>query len=165
MSRGQVKRAGEELDGRPELRRAVVDVARERGIELRGSQSLAGKKLLRHARDRALSAQVRTNPIARDEAFVCAHCGHQVEAHGRTARDHCPRCLRSVHVDIVPGDRAAGCGGVLDPVCVETRGSRLTIHYRCRRCAAARVNRAILDGDDPDDWDLLSALSAGEVLS
>lgn len=118
------------------------------------------KRLLRRARGREEEARRRTNPVARDEAFVCAHCGLDVPPHGRTARDHCPRCLRSLHVDVVPGDRAAGCGGLLDPYELERRGDDLRIRYRCRRCGAVKVNRALLDGDPPDDWGALLRVGA-----
>jgi hypothetical protein len=37
------------------------------------------------------------------------------------------------------------------------------IRYRCARCGAERVNRALEDGDDPDDAELLRRLSAGEL--
>ena len=120
------------------------------------------KRLLRLARGLEQASRVRTNPVHRDEDFTCAHCGAEVRAHGRTARDHCPHCLRSLHVDVVPGDRAADCGGILDPVGVDRRGDDWVIRYRCRTCGADRTNRAILDGDVPDDWQAVVALSVGE---
>ncbi len=47
------------------------------------------------------------------EAFVCKVCGRTVppEGAGSEYRNHCPYCLSSLHLDTVPGDRAAGCGG------------------------------------------------------
>lgn len=106
-----------------------------------------GKRLVRWLLDRAAGAQVRTNPIHRDEAFTCAHCAAAVPKGGAPVRDHCPRCLRSLHVDVVPGDRAADCGGVLDPAALllESGGQRVILH-RCRRCGAERRVRA-----HPDD--------------
>ena len=41
-----------------------------------------------------------------DEDYICDVCGDEVKALGYTARDHCPNCLASKHVDINPGDRA-----------------------------------------------------------
>ena len=118
-----------------------------------------GKKLLRAARARAEDAQIATNPTARDEAFVCAHCGAAVPPHGRSARDHCPFCLWSQHVDRVPGDRAESCHGALEPVSVERRGQRMMLHYCCTACGASRVNQALLDGEPADDWSVIVALS------
>lgn len=162
LSRGALKRRGSQLDQDPELREAVIAEASRRGQPLPSDvASWPGKRILRRARAREVDARIRRNPIARDEAFTCAHCGAHVPAHGRTARDHCPHCLRSLHVDVVPGDRGAGCGGVLDPVRVEPAGAGgWRIHYRCRTCAAERVNRALLDGDPPDDWARIVALTA-----
>jgi DNA-directed RNA polymerase subunit RPC12/RpoP len=89
------------------------------------------------------------------------HCGAVVEAHGRTARDHCPRCLHGLHVDVVPGDRASDCGGLLQPVGAEQAGGGAwKIRYRCRICGAERVNQAILDGDTPDAWSEITRLAA-----
>jgi DNA-directed RNA polymerase subunit RPC12/RpoP len=81
--------------------------------------------------------------------FECAHCGREVlaEALGTKHRNHCPWCLWSVHLDDRPGDRAAFCGGDMEPVAVEVRknGEWALIH-RCRACAALSANR--IAGDD-----------------
>ncbi len=158
-SRGALKRLSRVLDDDPVLRAEVVTVARARGIEIPDDvDTWPSKKLLRRARGREEASRVRTNPISRDEAFTCAHCTMAVPVHGRSSRDHCPFCLRSLHVDVVPGDREASCGGILDPVGVERRGTRTMIHYRCRACAESRVNQALTDGEPPDDWGQVVAL-------
>ena len=48
------------------------------------------------------------------ENFTCKVCGRLMtpENAGTAHRDHCSRCLSSVHLDIGPGDRASDCGGV-----------------------------------------------------
>ena len=49
--------------------------------------------------------------------FVCRHCGREVlPLTGGSYRNHCPFCLYSLHVDIIPGDRASECGGLMEPV-------------------------------------------------
>lgn len=153
--RSAAKRLGAWLDGPGRaLRPHVVALARSRDVALpEPIESLAGKRLLRLARGLEAASRVRLNPIRRDEAFDCAHCGAAVTAHGRTARDHCPYCLHSVHVDVVPGDREADCGGILVPESATVRrgGEEIMIGFRCRRCGAVRRNRAALDGDPPDD--------------
>ncbi len=161
-SRGAIKRLAGEVDADLELRLALVAEGRRRGASLPDdAANWPGKRLLRVARAREVESRVRKNPIHRDEDFTCSHCQADVAAHGRTARDHCPHCLRSLHVDVVPGDRAAGCGGILDPVGADKRGQEISIRYTCRTCGADRRNRAILDGATPDDWDAVVALTVG----
>ncbi len=159
-SRGDIKAAGAWLDGPgAAFRAALVERARRAGAELpEGWEALDGKRLLRAALARTDEAQVRTNPIARDEAFVCAHCGRQVPVGGRRPRDHCPWCLRSLHVDVVPGDRAADCGGVLVPEALEPAGKGMMIVYRCTTCGVSRRNRVLDDVVPPDDPSALRAL-------
>jgi ribosomal protein L37AE/L43A len=75
----------------------------------------------------------------RIEDFVCAHCGAMVTGNGYT--NHCPVCLHSLHVDVTPGDRAAACAGLMEPVSVEQAGARFIIIHRCEVCGAERRNR------------------------
>lgn len=152
-ARGEVKRWGAWLDGEgSDLRPALVAAARARGAQVPDDWATApGKRLLRACLDRADEAQVRENPIARDEAFVCARCGAEVPPGGRRPRDHCPRCLHSLHVDVVPGDRASGCGGLLVPVGVERAPKGWMIVYRCATCGISRRNRVLDDVEPPDD--------------
>lgn len=162
--RADVKRLASELDGDPELRMAVWEEGRRRGVALEeAALDWSARRLLRVARGRSAEAQRRRNPIHVDEGFDCAHCGKAVPPHGRTARNHCPWCLRSVHVDVVPGDRAADCGGILDPVRMELAGGTPTLTHVCRRCRAERRVRVLRDGDVPDDWSAVIKLSAGEA--
>ena len=58
-----------------------------------------------------------------NEAFFCRVCGRTVvpQGAGSEHRNHCPNCLSSLHVDIEPGDRAADCGGIMDPIAVWVR--------------------------------------------
>ena len=49
-----------------------------------------------------------------NEDFICENCGAKVSKSDYTARDHCPLCLYSKHVDINPGDRANNCKGLMD---------------------------------------------------
>ncbi len=151
-SRGDVKRAGAWLDGPGRTHReALVTAARAAGADLPEDwATLDGKRLLRACLSRAAEAQVLRNPIARDEAFTCVTCGAEVPCGGRRPRDHCPWCLHSRHVDEVPGDRAATCGGVLRPVRVEPSRKGWMIVYRCVTCGTTRRNR-VLDDVVPAD--------------
>jgi hypothetical protein len=75
----------------------------------------------------------------RVENFRCACCGLFVEGDGYT--NHCPRCLWSRHVDIHPGDRAAACGGLMEPLAILVTGSRREVIHRCDRCGVTRNNQ------------------------
>jgi hypothetical protein len=66
------------------------------------------------------------------EDFTCAHCRVKVAGNGYT--NHCPVCLYSKHVDIHPGDRANSCGGMMQPVGIESKGSEWNILHQCEKC-------------------------------
>ena len=85
------------------------------------------------------------------EPFLCAHCNLAVpgDAPGTEHRNHCPRCLWSLHVDLRPGDRMSGCKGEMEPIGIWVRrdGEWAVVH-RCTRCGAIRTNR--IAGDDSE---------------
>ena len=85
------------------------------------------------------------------DVFTCRQCGRQVipEGAGSRHRNHCPNCLTSFHVDEEPGDRAADCGGRMEPVAVWVkRGGEWAIIHRCVRCGKLSANRVAAD-DNP----------------
>jgi hypothetical protein len=60
-------------------------------------------------------------------------------------------------VDIVPGDRASSCGGLMECVAVEADARRgWVLVHRCVLCGTVRRNRAALDDPwQPDDFAML----------
>ena len=91
----------------------------------------------------------KTHPC--DEVFTCKVCERQVVPAGAGTghRNHCPNCLTSLHLDNEPGDRAAHCGGIMEPVAVWVRGGgEWAVIHRCRRCGALSSNRVAAD-DNP----------------
>lgn len=85
------------------------------------------------------------------DTFTCRACGRLVapDGAGTQHRNHCPNCLASLHVDVEPGDRAADCGGLMEPVAVWVRkGGEWAIVHRCRRCGVLSSNRTAAD-DNP----------------
>jgi DNA-directed RNA polymerase subunit RPC12/RpoP len=100
--------------------------------------------------------------IAREEPFVCEHCGKDVAplAHG-TYRNHCPHCLYSKHVDEEgPGDRASSCGELMEPIGLDQDGKKgFVILYLCTKCGVERRNKAALD-DELTDFMRLSSETA-----
>ena len=98
----------------------------------------------------------------KDDGFVCRNCKKNVLPLGYTSRNHCPFCLCSLHVDVLPGDRANKCGGLLRPIRVEPDARRgYVIVHRCEKCGATVRCKAALRGNVPDDNDLLIRLTAG----
>lgn len=91
------------------------------------------------------------------EDFVCERCGAAVRGNGYT--NHCPRCLWSKHVDENPGDRAAVCGGAMEPVAVAARGGEYIITHRCARCGFTRRQTV----DPADDTARITELSANPL--
>ena len=80
-----------------------------------------------------------------DSGFICANCGFEVMPLGTTSRNHCPRCLCSLHVDINPGDRACDCGGILEPIsAVPDPKKGFVITHKCRKCGFVSHNKAAL---------------------
>lgn len=97
-----------------------------------------------------------------DEEFDCENCGKHVHKLGYSCRDHCPYCLFSKHVDIMPGDRSETCHGALVPKAIESNSKKgYVIIYKCNKCGAIRKNVMAED----DNMDLIIALSVnkGEI--
>jgi hypothetical protein len=95
---------------------------------------------VRRARDRR----------AQQGSFRCGHCRLDVSlrAGGTAHRNHCPNCLWSRHLDDdAPGDRAAECGSLMEPIAITVRGGgEWVLVHRCRGCGEVHLNRSA--GDD-----------------
>lgn len=90
-----------------------------------------------------------------DEAFICENCEKNVSKLEYSARDHCPYCLCSKHVDINPGDRNNDCQGILEPIDIEKFKQTYKIIYKCRKCGQQHKN--IMANDD--DLDMIIKIS------
>ena len=90
-----------------------------------------------------------------DSGFVCQNCKAKVPPLSYSSRDHCSKCLCSLHVDINPGDRQNPCGGIMDAIFAEPSPDGYVITHKCRRCGFARNNKYQKD----DDTELLIKLS------
>ena len=101
-----------------------------------------------------------------DSGFICINCKREVHPLGYTSRNHCPFCLCSVHVDVNPGDRANGCGGILRPLRADPDPKRgYVITHKCDKCGQVVRNRAAHEAkDQPDDMTLIIKLTAGGGL-
>ena len=94
----------------------------------------------------------------KDESFICSNCGALVPPLFYTSRDHCNRCLVSLHIDINPGDRQNECEGLLLPFSVETNAKKgYVILYKCSKCGETHKNKAAED----DNFDTLLSVING----
>lgn len=94
-----------------------------------------------------------------DEDFICEMCGAHVHGNGYT--NHCPECLTSKHVDIMPGDRACECAGLMPAVGLETKNGEFVLVQKCQKCGHMRRNKIW----ENDNRKALRALSAGNLTS
>jgi len=94
-----------------------------------------------------------------DEEFVCDNCHKLVLPLKYTARDHCPYCLYSKHVDIMPGDRQNNCHGTLIPIDIQKYKNTYKIIYKCNKCNQTHKN--IMANDD--NFELIINLSVKDL--
>ncbi len=100
------------------------------------------KKLYRRDKQRSKNKGV-------EKQFICRYCGRSVstEVPGTNYRNHCPWCLRSVHLDKGVGDRSSSCQGIMEPIAVSVKGrGEWVLIHQCSGCGALRANR--IAGDD-----------------
>ena len=91
-----------------------------------------------------------------DNGFTCVVCKSEVTPLGYTSRNHCPRCLSSLHVDIMPGDRANSCRGVLRPVqALPDAKKGFIIVFKCEKCGEVVRNKCAAD----DNMELIIKLT------
>ena len=90
-------------------------------------------------------------PETHARSFDCVHCGRAVsiDAPGTKHRNHCPWCLWSKHVSLVPHDRESDCLGAMEPIgIVSQKDGEWSIVHRCTACGLIRTNR--ITGDDDE---------------
>ncbi len=66
-------------------------------------------------------------------------------------RNHCPFCLASLHVDIIPGDRKNSCYGLMRARGLIYNAKKgWQIIHKCQRCKEEKVNIVAVDARQPD---------------
>jgi len=91
--------------------------------------------------------------------FECQECGKEVlPVTNGSYRNHCPFCLYSMHLDILPGDRKEACRGLMEPIGLRQSSKRLQLTHQCMRCDAIRVNKLAENTVQPDEIDAIIAL-------
>ena len=95
-----------------------------------------------------------------NESFVCENCSKKITQHTEwSARNHCPFCLYSKHLDKnFPWDRLSTCFWLMIPIDIDYKKNKgYMIKHRCEKC-----NKEILNKIAPDD-DFLSFVSKRRI--
>lgn len=92
--------------------------------------------------------------------FICENCKKEVKAlTNGSFRNHCPHCLHSKHLDMVPGDRASDCLGIMKPIGKRMHSKKgIQVVHECTRCGHIMHNK-IAEDQQGDDWDLIIRLN------
>lgn len=83
-----------------------------------------------------------------NESFVCENCGKKIEKHPEgSARNHCPYCLYSKHLDeIHPWDRLSNCHGLMKPIWIDNKKNKWwMIKHKCIKCSKEILNKLAPD--------------------
>ncbi len=98
--------------------------------------------------------------------FICQNCGREVlPLTDGSYRNHCPFCLYSLHVDIIPGDRACSCGGLMKPIAIDYNPNKgFQIIHHCQKCGFERRNKISEDIRQPDDINAITSLMRKQNL-
>jgi hypothetical protein len=91
------------------------------------------------------------------ENFVCENCGLSVRGDGYT--NHCPKCLWSKHVDVMPGDRAETCHGMMIPKGILNENSEHIIVHKCRKCKKVHKTKS----REEDNQEVIISISKNPV--
>lgn len=86
--------------------------------------------------------------IMKNESFCCENCKEEISKHPSwSARNHCPHCLYSKHLDKdFPWDRASECHSIMKPVWKDYHKNKgwMVIH-QCQKCSKKIPNKLAED--------------------
>ncbi len=83
-----------------------------------------------------------------NESFECENCWRSVVKHSTwSARNHCPNCLYSKHLDDkYPWDRQSKCLWLMKPVWIDYKKNKWNmILHRCEKCSKEILNKLAPD--------------------
>ena len=83
-----------------------------------------------------------------NEQFKCENCWKKVEKHPDwSARNHCPYCLYSKHLDDkYPWDRASNCHSLMKPIWIDNKKNKWwMIKHKCLKCSKKILNKIAPD--------------------
>ncbi len=85
-----------------------------------------------------------------NEWFSCENCQQEIIPHPTgSARNHCPFCLYSKHLDKeFPWDRESKCEWLMEPVGIDYKKNKgnMLVH-RCLKCKKEILNQVAPDDD------------------
>lgn len=102
--------------------------------------------------------------VARDlenAGFICENCGLDVyPVTNGGYRNHCPFCLYSVHLDIIPGDRASPCKALMKPLQLTYKSKKgWQIIHVCLGCGVIKACRIAMDTIQSDSYEKVALLN------
>ncbi|MBD3244847.1 MAG: RNHCP domain-containing protein [Candidatus Moranbacteria bacterium] len=91
--------------------------------------------------------------------FICKNCSYKVrisKSYAIVNRNHCPKCLFSIHLDKeVAGDRQSSCWGLMKPIGLTFKKTKpnkynkktgeLMLVQKCLKCNKISLNRLASD--------------------
>lgn len=83
-----------------------------------------------------------------NEQFSCENCGKYIEKHPEwSARNHCPYCLYSKHLDLdFPWDRLSDCKWLMKPIWIDNKKNKWwMIRHKCQKCEKEILNKLAPD--------------------
>jgi len=83
-----------------------------------------------------------------NEQFNCENCWKEITKHPEgSARNHCPYCLYSKHMDKdFPWDRASTCHWLMKPIWIDNKKNKWwMIKHRCEKCGKEILNKVAPD--------------------
>jgi len=85
--------------------------------------------------------------IVINEEFICQNCNEANPKLEGSCRNHCRKCLYSLHLDKEsPGDRLSNCKNLMKPIKVEQSGKKgWMIQHKCLKCGKIIPNKAAND--------------------
>jgi len=85
-----------------------------------------------------------------NDDFLCENCWKKISKHGEgSARNHCPFCLYSKHLDDkFPWDRASNCHWLMKPIWIDYKKNKWNmIKHKCAKCGKEMLNKVAPDDD------------------
>ena len=90
------------------------------------------------------------NFIMINEDFVCENCHKKIPKHPTwSARNHCPFCLYSKHLDeSFPWDRKSKCLALMKPIWIDHKKNKwYMIKHKCEKCSKEILNKIAIDDE------------------